>query len=68
MNKFRFTGDPRPGAHNPREVAIAGIHFALDGPGVEVPEPLAERLRRNNHFTEVRVGRPPKPRDDDGSA
>lgn len=65
MPRFRFTGDPRPGKHSPSEATIAGHRFTLDGAPVEVSEELAARLRRNNHFAEVRVGRPPKPREDE---
>lgn len=61
MTKFRYTGDPRKHLHSPSEATVAGVHFKLDGDGVEVPEDRVERFRRNNHFSEVKVGRPPNP-------
>lgn len=60
MAAFIFTGDPKAPKSDPDECILFGMTFPKDIPVKVEDQEIAARLRRHSHFTERRVGRPPK--------
>lgn len=55
--KFRFIGDPNDGGSGPDSVELFGLSFGR-AEATEVPDDVAERLKRNNHFKAVLTTKP----------
>ena len=50
--KFRFIGDPNDKGSGPDIIELFGHSFTRTE-GTDVPDDIAERLKRNSHFKEV---------------
>ena len=50
LRSFVFTGDPK--GDNPEYCSACGYLFTLNGRTIKVSSEAAERLCKNNHFTE----------------
>lgn len=61
MARFIYVGDPREDKRvgEPDSTQIAGLTFGRERSTDVKDEALAQKLRGNSHFREVKVGRPP---------
>ena len=60
MRKFKYVGDPRYRGEGPKTVTVYGVTFPK-GETVGIHDPvLIAKCENNNHFVEVKAGRPAK--------